>query len=351
MIVGLALLAMPGAAGAASPPSAGFFGVVPQAQPSPADFTRMRGTVGRMRIFIDWRQVEPAPGAWDFSAPDALIGAAAERGIEVMPDLNGVPAWIGGGEAAAPHDARQRRGWLRFVRRAVRRYGPQGEFWRGRARPLPVHRWQVWNEPNFLLFWQPRPEPRRYARLLGETARAIHRLDRDAVIVAAGVAPVEGGMQPGEFLRKMYAAPGARRSFDVAALHPYSSSLASLTYQVRQARAVMAAAGDAATPLQISEIGVGSGPPSESSFNRGPRGQARFLSRALGLLVAQRRRWRIAEVDWFSWQDGSQRDTHCAFCQSTGLVRFNHAPKPAWRAFARLVRATQLGGERRFNQP
>jgi hypothetical protein len=339
------VLATTAAADAAAVP-AGFFGVVPQSRVSSADFFRMEGTVGSVRIFIDWRNIEPEAGTWDFSGIDSLVGEAAAHGIGVMPDLYGVPTWIGGRDAFAPRGSQQRRGWLRFVRQMVRRYGPGGDFWKRRAKAIPIHRWQVWNEPNFVLFWRPRPEPRRYVRLLSDTARTIRRLDERAVIVAAGVAPIEGGMPPAEFMRKMYAAPVSKRSFDVAALHPYATSLTSLAYQVRQARAVMASAGDATTPLQISEIGVGSGSARESAFNKGLRGQARFLSGTLGMLTDRRRRWRIAGVDWFSWRDGEQYDVHCAFCQRSGLVRFDHAPKPAWRAYARFVRKTQLTGRR-----
>ena len=155
------VLAMPATAGAAPLP-AGFFGVVPQSPLSTADFSRMEGTVGSVRIFIDWRYVEPEAGVWDFSAIDAVVGEAAAHGIAAMPDLYGVPAWIGGREAVAPRGARQRRGWLGFVRRTVGRYGPGGHFWKGRAQAMPIHRWQIWNEPNILLFWRPRPEPRRY---------------------------------------------------------------------------------------------------------------------------------------------------------------------------------------------
>lgn len=322
----------------------GFFGVVPQESPASSDFARMRGVVGTVRFPFDWSQVEPRPGVWDFSAVDQQVGAAARQGIEVMPYLYGTPTWLDGDSAHPPVGAKQRALWTGFVRRVVQRYGPGGDFWHGRGSDLPIHRWQVWNEPNFLLFWHPRPQPRQYAHLLAVTAQTIRGLDRSAVIVAAGLAPVLGGMPPTDFLERMYAVPGARRSFDVAALHPYSSSVAGLILQVRQTRAVMAAAGDGVKPLQLSEIGVASTAVVPTPLAKGADGQAKFLRRALGVLSDQRRRWHIAGVDWFTWRDGSRPDPYCDFCEHAGLLRQNGSSKPAWRAFRRLVGRLAAGG-------
>jgi polysaccharide biosynthesis protein PslG len=301
----------------------------------------MAGTVGTVRLVFDWSQVEPRPGIFEFSALDAEVGAAARRGIAVMPVLYGVPPWLDGDHAQGPRGRRQLGLWTAFVRRAVRRYGPGGTFWAGRAQPLPVHRWQVWNEPNFPLFWSPHPEPRSYVRLIAASARTIRGADPRAVVVAAGLAPVEGGMRPVDFLRRMYAAPGARAAFDVAALHPYSYTPAQLAYQVRRLRAVMRAAGDGGKPLQITELGIASASTVPTPFAKGRRGQARFLRRAFGLLLAQRQRWRIAGVDWFSWEDGLRPDPSCPFCRHAGLFTRGGTAKPAWHAYRRLVAAAQ----------
>jgi hypothetical protein len=325
----------------ASPPPASFFGVVPQGPLAAGDFARMQGTIGTLRYPFEWRQVEPAPGKWDFSALDAEVGAAARRGIRVMPVLYGVPAWVHPDPARPPAGAGQRAGWAAFVRQVVRRYGPGGDFWQGARRPLPIRRWQVWNEPNFQLFWRPRPEPTRYVRLLRDSGRVIRSVDPGAIVVAAGIAPVQGGMRPAEFLREMYAVPGARRTFDVAASHPYSAGIGQLVFQLRQIRTVMEAAGDGAKPLHVSEIGVASSARVRTPFDRGLRGQARFLRRALGLLLRERRPWRIAGVAWFSWKDG-RHDPHCPFCQHAGLLKRNGAAKPAWRAYRKLVVRARL---------
>jgi polysaccharide biosynthesis protein PslG len=350
LIATAGLLLCAAAAPAASRPPAGFFGVVPQGTPPPTAFARMKGTVETVRIAFDWRQIERQPTAWDFATTDAEVESAARQGIRAMPDLYGVPSWVGDDPVRGPRGTTQLPDWRAFVRRLVRRYGPGGQFWAGKLRKLPIHRWQVWNEPNFRLFWHPRPEPAAYVRLLAETAREVRRLDPRATIVAAGLAPVEGGMRPVDFLQRMYAVPGAKRSFDVVALHPYSYTLAQLAYQVRNVRAVMAAAGDGSTPLQITEIGVASGAASPTPWAPGPAGQARFLRRAYDLLLRERRRWRIAGVDWFSWEDGPAPDPHCPFCQHAGLFALDGSAKPAWHAYRRLVAKAKLGRERGVGQ-
>lgn len=227
----------------------GFFGVVPQAPLSSPDFDRMQGVVGTLRVPLYWFEIEPRPGRYDFSGVDEEVGAAADRGIRVLPFVYGSPVWLTRQPAVPPQgSARGRAAWVRFLRRLAHRYGPRGAFWRGRARRLPIRRWQIWNEPNFLLFWRPRPSPRSYARLLRIAARALHRSDRGASIVTAGLALVRSGMLPWVFLRRLYGVAGAKRSFDVVGLHPYASSLPSLEFQIFEARAAMLSADDGRTP-------------------------------------------------------------------------------------------------------
>jgi polysaccharide biosynthesis protein PslG len=316
----------------------GFFGVGPQDGLRPGDYQRMRGVVGTLRVPVFWFKCEPRRGEFDFEDLDQVVGRAADAGIKVLPFVYGSPPWIAKDPARPPLAGQDRSAWALFLRTLVRRYGPRGEFWDGRRMRLPIRRWQLWNEPNFSIFWGPRPSPKGYARLLAAGARAVRAEDPHARIVLAGLAPVEHEPPPWVFLRRLYRVPHFARSFDIVGLHPYSYSLGSLIYQVEQTRAVMAAAGDRRTPLEVTELGVASAGNRLSPMVMGPGGQAAYLRGAYGLLLSKRRAWRVSGVDWFTWRDTSSEDPFCVFCQHAGLFELSDRPKPAWRAFRAVAR-------------
>ena len=120
-----------------------------------------------------------------------------------------------------------------------------------------------------------------------------------------------------------------KKYFDGVALHPYVADARAIPGQVENLRRIMRVHHDAHTGLYMTELGWGSDS-HESRWERGLRGQARELDRAMAMLVENRRRWRVEGVWWFSWTDVA--DT-CQFCDSAGLLTEDREAKPAWYQF------------------
>ena len=296
-----------------------------------------RGGVDTLRFPLQWETIEPSPGIYDWSVTDRILARAARAGIEPHPFVFGSPPWIAPEPVVPPlGSSAELRAWRSFIAAAVERYGPRGSFWAGRSERGPVRSWQIWNEPNFNLYWRPDPAPGRYARLLRAAARTIRAHDRGAEVVLGGIAPVQAGIAPWDFLRRLYELPGILGSFDTVALHPYSVDRLDLKHQLDRIRRVIVAAGDAETEIAVTELGWASAGP------RGPgvvgrRGQARMLRHAFELLEAKRRRWRVARVSWYSWRDtGESVEEGCTFCKHSGLFTRAGEAKPAWDAFRRF---------------
>jgi polysaccharide biosynthesis protein PslG len=331
-----------GAAGrghaAARPPAkvpAGFFGAVPDAPLGAGGWSAMAELGLSDRFQVVWAEVEPEAGRFEWAGVDAIVAEAAARGLKVMPEVYGTPTWVAPEASEPPLGAEARVAWAGFLQALVHRYGPGGEFWAGWPHAAPIRRWQIWNEPNYPLFWQPRPSPSGYVHLLQVSKKAIQEVDPKAQIVAAGLAPIEHEPPPWKFLQEMYAVRGARRAFEAAALHPYTNSLRGLGYSVASVRRVMAQAGDSTKPLFLTELGVSSA--GGSAFDLGLEGQAEFLRGAMTLLARQRLRWHLGGVFWFTWADSTGEAPGCPFCDNSGLFGIGGEPKPAWAALRQVV--------------
>ena len=90
----------------------------------------------------------------------------------------------------------------------------------------------------------------------------------------------------------------------------------------------------------ITEVGWGSAAPNEFGTTKGIRGQRRIVERSMKMLLRKRKQWHLKRVYWFFWRD-PPKDTGrlpCRICYSAGLLRSDREPKPAYRAFKRIVR-------------
>jgi hypothetical protein len=332
---------------------AGFFGIVPQTTLTAQDVRYMKaGGLDSVRLAIGWSEVQPTPdGPYDWSRVDQAVATVTRGGLQVLPFLASTPRWLARKSTTLPVDSgRARRAWVTFVKAAVERYGPEGEFWTQYApggiqyepipRPQPIRIWQIWNEANF--FYSAYPvSPGRYARLLKLTRPALKSVDPKAKIVLAGLfgnPDEEGklGIDATTFLNALYSVPGIKADFDAVALHPYAFHVDVLEELTEKVRAVVVENHDRRAGLYITEMGWGSqNDPNIVAFEQGRQGQARELRGAYRYLIRNRHRLNVKAAYWFSWKDAR----YCNFCDSVGFFRSGarfHA-KPAWRAFVAVT--------------
>jgi hypothetical protein len=308
--------------------------------------------VESVRVVFDWAQVQPfAPGSsvpagftdfngtpTNFSQLDQIVGLAASHGIRVLPTVMYAPGWDAAthpGDFAIP----SRYGpYGQFMTALIQRYGPKGSFWATQPIKVPISMWQVWNEPNINVFWWKQPFARSYVKLVHAAHDAIKAADPKAKVVLAGMPNYSW-----DRLKDIYRIRGARKLFDVVAVHPYTRQPQGVITILKDVRQVMNQHDDRSKPILADEI---SWPSSQGKAAGGPgaflatteKGQAKNLATLLPMLGRARRSLNLLGFDYFTWADDPTRPV-IAF-NFAGLLRFKQGTftaKPALRAFSRAA--------------
>lgn len=338
LLAALFALALPSASAVADIPR-GFIGVSPQSAAKTSDYELMREAgITSVRLPMFWHGIQLqspylADPAW--RGFDREVEIAARAGIRIMPFVWGSPEWVAAETIDLPVGTPwQRWAWAEFLRAAAERYGAGGEFWEQHpGLPyLPFKRWEIWNEENLVTFADD-PDPARFATLIRISGRALRGVDPGAELILGGFfgrpLQIPPNVASGDYLARVYRAGNVKRWFDGVGLHPYVAEARAMGGQLRTLRRIMRANGDAATPIYITELGWGSddGP---TRWEKGLYGQADQLSRAFSMLSANRQRWRVRGVWWYTWSDEGGT---CSFCTSAGLLTAGREAKPAWYRF------------------
>src|SRR5215213_8667909 len=144
------------------------------------------------RVWFDWSAIETLPGKFDFSLYDALVEDAAHAHVRLLPVLIDPPAFRSSGPPGpqpGTYPPADPGAMADFAALVVGRYGRGGSFWDAHAdlARLPVHAWQVWNEPNIWPWWGSGPDPAAYTALARVVGGGIRACDPQAELVAAGL--------------------------------------------------------------------------------------------------------------------------------------------------------------------
>ncbi len=330
----------------------GFFGVVIPPELNTVSDATLDQQMGLMassgvesiRLDLPWLQLEPAPGSFDFSTLDRLVGTASRHHLRAIVNVSYTPAWASSQPGAAEswrYPPKNVSAYTDLMRRLVLRYGPSGAFFR--ANPtlprVPVREWQVWNEQDAPWYWTASDWWRSYTSLLRQTYPAIHRLDRGAEVIAGSLVASSATETPWLALDQMYRA-GAKRYFDAISVHPFADtgssvglSMSHLLTIVQRMRTQMRRFGDARKPLLVTEMtwssALGKVPRAALlGFETTPRGQAQRLAAAYGNLAKQRTKLGLTQVFWLAWSSAydATGDLQDMIFRFTGLLKYAGGP-------------------------
>jgi hypothetical protein len=208
-----------------------------------------------------WAYAQPRSRyGYDWAGFDMVVQHAERQGLTVVARLDLVPQWARPGDSSDRFlDPEHYVDYANYVAAFLRRYRQHG-----------LRHVIVWNEPNLTFEWgRRRPDPAAYAALLKEVYPRAKAAAPDAVVIAAGLAPLpdpgdgSAGMNDIAFLNGLYAA-GAAPFFDMLAAHSYGMRSApdtppdpaAITFRrVELLRDVMRAHGDGAKQIIITEGG------------------------------------------------------------------------------------------------
>jgi hypothetical protein len=372
-----AALTVPAAATAAAPVPAGFVGMnlsTPLYPPTISGVNLSQqlddmaaSGVQTIRVVFDWSSAQPY-ASWSqvpaaarsefvdehgiptrFAQIDQLVSLAAGYGLRILPTVMYAPSWDSINPTTWALPVPKNDGpYAAFCAALVRRYGPHGTFWVTNTPAMPIHMWQIWNEPNLRYFWPLKPFQRSYVTLLHAAHGAIVGADPHALVVLGGL-PDYSWVS----LRAIYEIPGAGRWFDVVAAHPYTKQPSGVIVILRRVRRVMDRFGHQHEPIIADELSWSSsaGRASRSGgvadIETTQAGQARDVSTLLPLLAKNRQALDLAGFDYYTW--AGLDDLGGSLFDFSGLVHLSRdgatTAKPAYYSFRRA--ALGLEGQRR----
>jgi polysaccharide biosynthesis protein PslG len=285
----------------------------------------------RLEVNWDWVQYGGRK-SFDWSQIDRVIKSVRSARMSVDLIIDGCPPWAAAPAAqgdTSPQPASPDQ-YATFAADVAARYGPRG-----------VGMFEIWNEPNNEIFWQPRPSPAAYTADLKAAYAAIKKVDPSALVISGGLAPETNdgtNINAIAFLQAMYA-DGAQGSFDALGYHPYSYPSLPDTYEPWSGwsqmdrtspsiRSVMARNGDASKPIWITEVGA----PSSGPDGVGQAPQAAALAQAIH--DAKTTSW-IGDLYLYTWQDGGLGSSIST--DWFGLLTARGTPKPAYTAVAAAI--------------
>jgi hypothetical protein len=207
------------------------------------------------RTGMYWDSVEQYSPDGRYWAPfDGVYAQMRSLGIRPLWVLQAAPCWAQAGECqrGSHPSADHFDEFAAFAARVAQRYPDS----------LGL---EVWNEPNWALYWGGTPDPYAYGDMVGAVASAVDAARPSMPVITAGLSPhihnEVDAVAYEQFLRLAYQTGGPQQA-DAIGAHPYPNRryvedyLGNIRVNLYRYQRVMGEFGDAGKPIWVTETGT-----------------------------------------------------------------------------------------------
>lgn len=275
--------------------------------------------VGTVRMDFLWSDIEPEQGRFLFEKYDRIVDALSRNNIAILGLLDYSADWASscGRWNSPPKDFSL---FVNYASKVIQRY-------KGR-----VKYWELWNEPDSSIYWEPQDGLKSYCRLLKEVYIEAKKIDPDCKILNGGLA---SGLSS---VNRLYD-NGAKDYFDILNLHTFDNPLnpgaiKAVTAYPKLAYKIMSRNGDAHKQIWFTEIGC---PGVERGLkvsnwwngkNPNEQEQAGWVRLVYSELLKDKN---VAKVFWAFFRDCSGHWGNGV--DYFGLIRWDYSRKPSFKAY------------------
>ena len=278
--------------------------------------------VSFVRIDFYWQDIEPQKGKFDFGKYDYITKLLCENNIKILAILDYCADWAGKFWNGPPENLDN---FVNFAKKVVKRYKNKIKYW------------EIWNEPDSSIYWQPQDEMKTYLRLLKKTYKAIKEIDPSAKVLLGGL--TSGGYYA---LKRIYEMDG-KNYFDIVNIHPFVNPLRKdcvkeIKILYKNIRKLMGKFGDEKKKIWFTEIGCpGVKKPSKKNMwwlGRSPTEseQAEFLRK---VFTETPKLEFVDKVFWAFFRDCKEHFN--SGVDFFGLVRWDFSKKIAFEVYRKCI--------------
>lgn len=275
--------------------------------------------VGWVRVDFLWSDIEPKQGDFQFKKYDRFVDLLNKNNIGILGVLQYSSDWASecGKWNCPPRDNSL---FVNYCIKVIERY------------KLKVKFWEVWNEPDSSVYWNPQDGLKRYCALLKEVYIAAKKVDPECKILNGGFANASSA------IGKLYE-NGVKDYFDIVNIHVFETPFTGnaikrvLAYP-KFVYKIMKRNGDADKKIWITEIGcpgVGGNNKTNNWWlgaNPDEQMQAGWVKEVFTKLI---RSEAVEKVFWAFFRDCNEHWKNGT--DYFGLVRWDFSCKPSFFSY------------------